>query len=73
VFKALSEKGNAAQQQYKVEHGVVSGYQQRKVALQKPDRTNTPKRKRRTALSSQETSEEEEREEAMRCLESYDN
>lgn len=44
-YAELSRFGIAAQQQYKREHGVVPGYEQRKAALQKPDRTN--KRKKR--------------------------
>ena len=45
AFHRLSQAGNAAQHAYKAEHGTVPGYESRRAALQRPDRTNN-RRKR---------------------------
>lgn len=46
-FFVLSKAGNDAQAKYKAEHGVVPGYEQRKAALQRPNRTNNRRRRLR--------------------------
>jgi hypothetical protein len=53
LFKARSEKGNAAQQQYKAEHGHVPGYEQRRQALITSNREH-PRRRRKEQLQEEQ-------------------